>query len=112
MAGKKAKKILYWVDGRTVTDEQQDEANSLQGTVMFRNAQFVPEDGSIEEFDDLAGPAIPKRYAKALAERDTVEEVDKPKSPEALAGPDAESGTNQVAKQDSAWQTGPAKGKK
>lgn len=61
------RKTLYFVSGPKPTDAQLDEANDLEGLVVFRNAHKVDPDGVCEPFDDVAGDVPPLYRAEADA---------------------------------------------
>jgi hypothetical protein len=110
MAGRKPIRVLYWIDGISPLPGDRIAADKIVGTVMFRNAQHVPVDGALEDFDDLAGPAIPARYAAELTKRsetmtaDLQLVADLPLADvKAIAGPDAETGSNQKPAPEAGW---------
>lgn len=62
---KKPLKTLFFIGKSTPTDAEVDAADALSGTVVFRNAKFVPAAGCLEQCDLVAGSCIPERYAEA-----------------------------------------------
>lgn len=71
----KPAKILFFVKGVSPTPEDFEEASKLQAQVMFRNAQAVPAEGTLEECDGVAGH-VPAPYA----DKPTAEEAIKANS--------------------------------
>ena len=59
----KPAKILFFVKGVSPTPEDFEEASKLQAQVVFRNAQAVPAEGTLEECDGVAGH-VPAPYAE------------------------------------------------
>lgn len=59
---RKQPRILYFVKGVMPSIEAQEVAGSYgAANVAFRNANFVPEDGALEQCDGVAGE-VPERY--------------------------------------------------
>ncbi len=59
----KPAKILFFVDGVAPTPEDYEAASKLTAQVVFRNAQAVPAEGTLEECDGVAG-CIPGPYGE------------------------------------------------
>lgn len=60
----KPAKILYFVNGNLPKPEDYKKASELGANVVFRNANFVPdEDHALEDCDGVAGN-VPRVYAK------------------------------------------------
>lgn len=59
----KPAKILFFVKGVSPTPEDFEEASKLQAQVVFRNAQAVPAEGTLEQCDGVAGH-VPAPYAQ------------------------------------------------
>ena len=59
----KPAKILFFVKGVSPTPEDFEEASKLQAQVVFRNAQAVPAEGTLEQCDGVAGH-VPAPYAE------------------------------------------------
>ena len=57
------KKIIYFVNGSSPTEEQFKEAELL-GTSIFRNAKFIADE-PLENCDGVAGE-VPGRYLEAF----------------------------------------------
>lgn len=58
-------RVLFFINGMNPSDDEKQEANDYGPGVVFRNAQFVSNDGPIEDADAVAG-MVPDRYAEAL----------------------------------------------
>lgn len=68
---------LFFIDGPVPSEKDLDEASKLEGRVVFRNAQGVTKDCSIEFCVNVAG-AVPDIYKRAVegfedAEEDTTQ---------------------------------------
>lgn len=61
---RKPTKHLFFIDGPVPTEEQEDEADNLNGFVCYRNALMVVDGEATEDFDQLHGN-IPETYLKA-----------------------------------------------
>ena len=60
----KPAKILYFVNGTLPTPNDFKKASEISGNVVFRNANFVPnEEHALEICDGVAGN-VPEIYAK------------------------------------------------
>jgi hypothetical protein len=106
----KNQRTLFWINGPVPSEDDMSEARELAGqghSVVFRNSQHVPEDGSLEAFDALAGDHIPARYADELANRKPSKEAAKSlSSTEASpvrSKPSAKTGTSTSAGHTTAW---------
>lgn len=95
-----AKRVLFWIDGPAPTPKDITDAEAIPGfaNIQFRNAQHVPVDGALEDFDELAGDHIPQRYADQLAARLTIDQpavaLTSAPVPATPVGPDPATGTN------------------
>lgn len=69
----KPAKILFFVKGVSPTPEDFEEASKLQAQaqVVFRNAQAVPAEGTLEECDGVAGH-VPAPYAELPAAEEAI----------------------------------------
>jgi hypothetical protein len=70
MALQKKRRVLYFINGTTPSDDERRDAEQYGSGVLFRNARYVKDDATVEPFDQLAGPAIPDSY-KRYAARET-----------------------------------------
>jgi len=66
-------KILFFINDAMPTAKELAAADELSAHVVFRNANYIPAEGSLEHCDGVAG-SVPKRYAEAF-----------PKAKEAIA---------------------------
>lgn len=74
------KKILYFVDGNAPSPEDIQNAASIEGDVLYRNAQIFSEESLLEECDGVAGnvpepylkkfPLVKPKFKKAPVEKD------------------------------------------
>lgn len=60
-------RVLYFIAGPNPSEEDLEAAKEFGPGVLFRNANFVPPEGPLENADAVAGPAIPKRYRDAYS---------------------------------------------
>ena len=81
--GKQTKKTIFFIEGVKATDEEQAEAEKLNGQVVFRNVRLIDERAPIEPFDFVAG-AVPECY-KIAAEEQEASASGKPPEPKAKA---------------------------
>lgn len=58
-------KVLFFINGFAPSDEEREIAEKIKGVVVFRNAQFDPGEGAMEECAGVAGCA-PARYVNAF----------------------------------------------
>jgi len=63
----KQAKILFFILDAIPNAKELAAADELHAQVVFRNANYVPAEGSLEECDGVAG-TVPKRYAEAFPE--------------------------------------------
>jgi len=70
---KQQAKILFFITDAMPTAKELAAADELSAHVVFRNANYIPAEGSLEHCDGVAG-TVPKRYAEAF-----------PKAKEAIA---------------------------
>ena len=70
----KPAKILYFVDGVSPTPEDFEAASKMQAQVVFRNAQAVPAEGTLEECDGVAGH-VPAPYAELPEAEEAIKTV-------------------------------------
>jgi len=67
---KKLPVVLFFIAGPVPTEEEQAQAEALEGVnVKFRNASLVLPGHSPEAFDDVAG-LVPEIYEEAKAEQE------------------------------------------
>lgn len=108
----KPAKILFFVKGVSPTPEDFEEASKLQAQVVFRNAQAVPAEGTLEECDGVAGhvpapygelpaaeEAIKAHAAKLAALAKKVGDAPAPKAPAKPANAPAAAGKGQAPAQ-------------
>ncbi len=62
---KKYPKIIFFIKGVRPSNEEQLIAESLGLNVVFRNANYISETGSLEKCDGVAGK-VPAVYANAF----------------------------------------------
>ncbi len=60
-------KILFFVADSVPSPDEYKAAEALNGNVVFRNVNFVPETGALEECDSVAG-IVPKSYSHLACE--------------------------------------------
>lgn len=70
----KPAKILFFVNGVSPTPEDFEEASKLQAQVVFRNAQAVPAEGTLEECDGVTGK-VPPTYAELPTAEEAIKTV-------------------------------------
>jgi len=70
-------KILFFVDGFAPTSQDMLEASEMKANVMFRNAQVVPAEGSLEQCDGVAGCVPPSYAAKFPKADEAIEKMQK-----------------------------------
>ena len=67
---KKLPVVLFFIAGPVPTEEEQEQAEAIEGAnVKFRNASLVLPGHSPEAFDDVAG-LVPEVYEEAKAEQE------------------------------------------
>lgn len=59
-------RVLYFIAGNKPSEKDLTDAAQYGPGVMFRNANFTPDTGPLENCDKVAGPAIPQRYKDAF----------------------------------------------
>jgi hypothetical protein len=55
--------ILFFISSATPSMDEFKQAHSMKAQVKFRNSTKVPNEGSLEPCDGVAGD-VPERYAK------------------------------------------------
>lgn len=86
MAPLKNPVILFFTEGSNPTDAEMRQAETLAGTVKFRNARFAADDTSLEKCDFVAG-AVPDKYGAIDRATATFQRrKDKPADPAADTG--------------------------
>lgn len=76
-------KTIFFIAGPAATEEEDAEASKIEGQVVFRNVRHIADDGTLEDFDAVAG-LVPPRYAEAAADK-AAEGDTRPPEPKATA---------------------------
>lgn len=71
---KKAPRILFFIEGDAPTKREYALAARMGPNTVFRNAGYVPVEGSLEVCDGVTG-AVPTRYAEAYPSGDAAIEA-------------------------------------
>lgn len=71
---KKAPRILFFIEGDAPSKKEYALAARMGPNTVFRNAAYVPSEGSLETCDGVTG-AVPTRYAEAYPSGDAAIEA-------------------------------------
>lgn len=88
---KQKPKVLFFIAGFAPTEAELEASREFEannGRVCFRQARFVREDESAEEFDIVAG-LVPAIYKAAAALKSDEPVIDTPKSDAAAVPPES-----------------------